>query len=362
MAVYKDLRFLDLAVDSVLQQTFRDLEFIIVDDGNAQDAVFEALARRDPRIRIVSSDINLGVAAALNLGIAAARADVIVRIDADDIAGPERLARLLAAFAEDSELGLVGSAVILIDEEGNELGIQQMPETDIEIRWGILFQNPFYHSAVAFRRHCFDLAGGYRPHELVSQDHYLWHDMLPFCRARNLAEPLARYRINSQGLVLTHTENSRARTHAIREARWAGLGLTYDIHDQSFGLEINGFLYGGELAPGRRMEVYRVILKVLRAFLDTGRPFRRADDRAAACKLPHAIVARMLARPPIRLTDVLVLCRLCFPFERSAAVRAAARRFVIGITSRSHRLFARAGAAGASQDSKPRCGASRGCP
>ncbi|WP_252719815.1 hypothetical protein, partial [Acinetobacter baumannii] len=75
--------------------------------------------------------------------------------DADDIAEPTRIGRLVAALEEDSELGLVGSAVTLIDEADQVFRVQQMPETDLEIRWTILFHNPFYHSAVAFRRRCF---------------------------------------------------------------------------------------------------------------------------------------------------------------------------------------------------------------
>lgn len=322
MTVYNDLRFLDLAVDSILDQTFRDLELIIVDDGNCQDALFETLGRRDPRIRIVSNSVNLGTAAAANRGIATARSDVIVRIDADDIAEPNRIASLHSAFAEDPRLGLIGSAVTFIDEAGVVVGEQRMPESDLEIRWTILFYCPFYHSSVAFRRRYFEQAGGYRPHELVSQDHYLWHDMLPFCRARNLAAPLARYRLNPRGLVAAHSQNSRARTHAIREDRWKRIGLAYDIYDERFGLEITRFLNGGELAPAVRTDAYRVVLRALRAFLDAAQPVDR-DDLQAARRLSREIPSRMFARPPPRLKDILTLWWLTWRIDRSAAVSGA---------------------------------------
>ena len=68
-----------------------------------------------------------------------------------------------------------------------------MPESDLEIRWTILFHNSLYHSTVAFRRVCFEAAGRYKIDELISQDYYLWFQMLPLCRARNIAEPLVRY-------------------------------------------------------------------------------------------------------------------------------------------------------------------------
>ena len=74
LTVYNDLRFLNAAVDSILQQEFRDFELVIVDDGTGEDAIFRALEHRDPRVRLVVNPMNLGGAAAANRGIAAARA------------------------------------------------------------------------------------------------------------------------------------------------------------------------------------------------------------------------------------------------------------------------------------------------
>lgn len=322
MTAYDDLRFLDGAVDSILQQEFRDLELVIVDDGNGQDAKFKALEQRDPRIRLVSNPTNLGTAAAANRGIAVATADIIVRLDADDIAEPARVGRLVAALAEDPELGLVGSWVTLIDEAGGPHGVERTPETDLEIRWTILFHNPFYHSAVAFRRSCFESAGRYRSHERVSQDHYLWFDMLPFCRARNIAEPLTRYRRNPRGLAETNKENGRDRTHSIREASWGHLGLSYDLYDDAFASDLTLFLKGGDVVPARRAAAYRKILTMLRTYLSAVRPFARADDADAARKLAHVIIARVLAAPPVGLRDRLNISGLCWRLDRPAATAA----------------------------------------
>ncbi len=267
MTVYNDLRFLDEAVDSILHQEFRDFELVIVDDGTRQDAVFKALGERDPRIRIVVNPTNLGTAAAANRGIEAARSDIILRLDADDVAEPTQVGRLVAALDQDPELGLVGSAVTLIDETGRPHGVQPMPETDMEIRWIILFHNPFYHSTVAFRRKCFEEAGRYRINELVSQDHYLWFDMLPFCRTKNIAEALTRYRVNPLGLTATNAKNARNRTHPIREWSWARLGLEYDLHEDAMAGSLSQFLRGGDIAAERRAAAYRKILGLLGAFL-----------------------------------------------------------------------------------------------
>jgi glycosyltransferase involved in cell wall biosynthesis len=323
MTVYKDFRFLDAAVDSVLAQTFRDFELIIVDDGNRDDARFAALARRDPRIRIVGLPDNVGTAAAANRGIEAARGAIIARLDADDIAEPQRLALQVAALAADPQVGLIGSAVTLIDEAGAARGVTAMPVTDLEIRWTILFHNPLYHSAAAFRRSLFDAAGRYIVTELVSQDHYLWFHLLPLCRARNLAAPLIRYRLNPQGLTAQHAAHDpRGRTHAIRQASWARLGLTYDLYDDEPARDMTQFLRGFALSPERRAAAYAKILTVLRAFLAASSPGDAADARA----LRRSLIRRILAQPPDTLRARLAIVRMCLALDARATLRAMVRK------------------------------------
>lgn len=321
MTVYRDFRFLDRAVDSILAQTYRGLELIVVDDGNQKDALFAALAARDPRIRIVSSPVNIGTAAGANLGIASARGYIIARLDADDVAEPGRIAAQVAALDADPDLGFVGGAVTLIDEADQVVGSQPMPETDLEIRWTILFHNPFYHSAVAFRRVHYDTAGGYRVEERVSQDHYLWFEMLPHCRASNLAEPQVLYRLNMSGLTVANSaDNPRARTHAIREAEWKRLGLTFDLHDNDLAGRISGFLRGNTIAVPGRGEAYRKILDVLAVFLASRRPFARPEDREAADRLVRGLMNRMLAEPPAP-AEMWSLRRRFLRLSPKAAVR-----------------------------------------
>jgi glycosyltransferase involved in cell wall biosynthesis len=348
MTAYKDLRFIDEAVDSVLRQDFRDLELIIVDDGSGNHALFEDLARRDPRIRIVTNPTNLGAPAAANRGIDNARADIIVRLDADDVAEPTRVGRLVQALIDDPELGLVGSAVTVIDERGALHGKQRMPETDVEIRWTILFHNPFYHSATAYRRSLFEAVGRYIAEELVSNDHYLWFHMLALCRARNLAEPLARYRHNPRGLTATHSRsNPRGRTHAIREACWKRLGLSYNLYDDAFALDLSSFLRGHEIAPERRFAAYRTLLSVLRVFLAVPGPFPRAGDAQAGQRLARTLLSRMLASPPPSGRDTLAICCLFWPINPAVAGRATVMLIANKLKARWHKARAGVGAAAA---------------
>lgn len=292
MTVFRDFRFFDEAVASVLAQDFPDLELIIVDDGNDRDDLFAAVAARDPRIRILHCPGNIGAAAAANLGIAAARSGVIVRLDADDVCEPGRVGRLVAEFDRDPGLGLLGSAVQIINEAHQRGSVVRMPESDLEIRWTILFHNPFYHSAAAFRRHLFDAVGGYRVEERVSQDHYLWFDLLPLCRARNLPEPLTRYRINQQGLTVQNNVRPRTRTHAIREALWAELGLVYDLHDDALAGAVSAFLRGQKVRPELLDPAWQVLERTLAVFLAS--PGARAD--AATIEEGRRLEARLRAQ------------------------------------------------------------------
>lgn len=324
MTAYNDFRFLDEAVDSILGQDFRDFELIVVDDGSDDPEPVKALAARDPRIRVLLNDTNMGTAVSANRAIAVARSDIIVRLDSDDIAEPSRIGRLVEALRADPELGLVGSAVTMIDEAGRALRVEVMPETDLAIRWTLLFHNPFYHSATAFRRAAFDAAGGYRSDEPVSQDHYLWFDILPHTRARNLPEPLTRYRANSQGLTATHPTHNRERTDPIREALWRDLGLAYDPADVQLGSDASDFLRGVEIRqPARRAAAERQALRMLDHLLAERPALARSNEQAAVghfvAKLRQRIATgRRTALVPRRI-------RRAWQLSRTIGVASTAR-------------------------------------
>lgn len=306
MTVYNDFRFLDEAVDSILQQDLPDFELIIVDDGSDAPSPVKRLEARDPRIRVLQNPTNVGTAVSANRAIEVARSDIIVRLDSDDVAEPSRLRQLVGALRADPELGLVGSAVTIIDETGYPLRVERMPETDLAIRWTLMFHNPFYHSATAFRRSAFDAARGYRPDEPVSQDHYLWFDMLPHVRACNLPEPLTRYRLNDRGLTATHPTHNRERTDPIREALWRELGLAYDGANAQLGCDASNLLRGLEIKDSaRRAAAQRHALDIfdhlvarrpglVRPGEDAVRPFAAASGRRATAGHGRTWVPRKL--------------------------------------------------------------------
>src|ERR1700726_1508117 len=114
MPVYNAERYVAEAVESILSQTFADFEFIIIDDGSKDRslAILEEYAARDPRIRLVSRP-NTGIVKALNQGLALASGELVARMDADDIAMPERLAKQRDYLADHPECVMVGSRVLV---------------------------------------------------------------------------------------------------------------------------------------------------------------------------------------------------------------------------------------------------------
>jgi glycosyltransferase involved in cell wall biosynthesis len=295
LTVYNDLRFLDAAVGSILDQTYRDFEFIIVDDGTGQPDVFARLAARDPRIRIITNETNLSPPVAANRGIRESCGDIIVRIDADDVARPERFAAQVAAFDADPALGLLGSSFIRIDEAGVPDNIRRMPETDVDVRWTILFHNPFCHASVAFRRSCYEAAGGYDEARRLSEDHGLWFSMLPHCRAGNLQALLIDFRVNPRGLSATNATAWRTRSDALRARAWGLLGVAYD---PAIASEISDFVRGKKRRnPALRPGAYRVCLQLLRRFAVAPRPLARPGDDADMRRLVRTTFETMLADP-----------------------------------------------------------------
>jgi glycosyltransferase involved in cell wall biosynthesis len=149
-------RFLLEAVQSVLAQTELDLELIVVDDGST-DTTRELLAGlTDPRVRVLTQPPR-GLTDALNAGCAEAAAPVIARMDADDVALPDRLERQLAFLDAHPDVALLGGGIVLVDEQGREFDREPAPAAP-----SLAERNDLVHGTVAMRTAALRDLGGYR--------------------------------------------------------------------------------------------------------------------------------------------------------------------------------------------------------
>ena len=181
MTVFNSQRYLREAVDSVLGQTFGDLEFLIVDDAST-DGTWEILteyAARDARVKLLRHARNLGMAIAINTGWECAQGEYVARHDYDDISLPERLAREVAFLDEHPEVGMVGTWFQLIDAHGDTISdVFQLPTSPHQLAWLLYFYNPVAHSSVMLRRSVVEQVGGYKPTRDLAQDYSLWCRLL----------------------------------------------------------------------------------------------------------------------------------------------------------------------------------------
>lgn len=197
MSVYNGEVYLAEAVESILAQTFRDFEFIIIDDGSKDRTglMLAEYARRDERVRVVAQE-NRGRAESLNRGIEMARAELIARMDADDVALPERLAQQWEFLQAHPEVGLLGTAVENIGPGGEKLGTYVPVTEDGDLRQIMLQWCPFRHPTILMRKEIALKAGGYRKALRDADDYDLWLRMAERARMANLPEPLLCYRFH----------------------------------------------------------------------------------------------------------------------------------------------------------------------
>jgi glycosyltransferase involved in cell wall biosynthesis len=183
------------AIESIRSQTLHEFEMLVIDDGSrdATQPILKRIAASDARLRIITQPA-LGLVAALNRGLSEARARYVARMDADDIAAPERLARQAATLDASPDVAALGSACRVVDRNGAVLRHRYPPTDAAEIRRALLIGNCMIHPTIMLRRAAVLQAGGYHPAFLLCEDFDLWlrlaehHDLL------NLPEPLLDYR------------------------------------------------------------------------------------------------------------------------------------------------------------------------
>ncbi len=200
MAAHNAEDYVDAAVESLLGQTWDRFELIVVDDGS-DDATSDrlaVLAGRDDRLRVLVNEVRLGLAASLNRAIDVAEGDLFARMDADDIARPDRLDRQVQVFAADPKLVLLGANVRQISASGRPLGVTEMPLDDWTIRCVSLSFNTFKHPTTMMRAAPFRETGlRYDTGFETTQDWDLWIRLMQLGQVANLPEPLVEQRLHA---------------------------------------------------------------------------------------------------------------------------------------------------------------------
>lgn len=205
MSVFNGEKYLPYAIESILNQTYRDFEFLIINNGSNDKTRDIILSYGDPRIKLVDNATNLGLSKALNKGCKLARGKYIARLDADDTAHPTRFKKQINFLEKNEDVAVLGTDYTLIDGLDNVIKNVSLPISDEGIFFKICFtSSPLCHSSVIINKNVLQSLNYYPEDYDYCQDYALWINMLKKgYKISNLNEHLVNLRLhesNSTGL------------------------------------------------------------------------------------------------------------------------------------------------------------------
>lgn len=210
MSVYNDECYIMNSVQSVLNQTFKNFEFIIIDDAST-DGTFEILKKlNDDRIKLYRNKENQGLTKNLNFAIKKSVGKYIVRIDSDDICCVDRLEKQYNFILNKKDIDIIGSNAYLIDEKNHLKGITNEVNDNAIIKEKLNFMNALLHPSVLMKANMIKKFL-YNENYRSCQDFELWNRIKDECNFYNLKEPLIFYRLNTKGITRMEIKNKNKR-------------------------------------------------------------------------------------------------------------------------------------------------------
>ncbi|HEX8981094.1 MAG TPA: glycosyltransferase [Parasulfuritortus sp.] len=222
MPVFNGEKYIAQAVESILDQTFTDFELILIDDGSRDGTlpILQSFAARDARIRLVSRE-NRGLVVSLNEMLQMAQGEFIARMDADDIALPDRFAWQVQFLREHPETVCLGGAFQLIDEADRLLATLSPPSSNDDIQQSILAgHGAICHPTAMMRRDALIKVGGYDAAYYPAEDVNLWLRLGEVGELANLESPVLKYRLHGNSISEQAGNKQREATRRACEAAW----------------------------------------------------------------------------------------------------------------------------------------------
>jgi glycosyltransferase involved in cell wall biosynthesis len=263
MSVHNGETYLVQALESILSQSFSSFEFIVIDDASTDNtaSVLEDYARRESRICLLSNQRNMGLAWSLNRGLKQAKGRYIARMDADDISLPFRLEKQFSFMEEHPGVGVLGTAVEIIDSAGQVVGGRMYPPEPIVIRWRLALENPLCHPTVMIRRSLLQDAS-YNSDLNTAQDYDLWCRLGSMTNFANLPEPLLCFRKHDANL--TYKKGGEQRENSLHISQNY---MKHFLHTSIPDEVVNDLWEREPLPPKQSLEITQLMEDLARAIL-----------------------------------------------------------------------------------------------
>lgn len=266
MGVYNAQEFLHEAIDSILNQTFTDFEFLIISDGSIDKSVKIIKSYKDPRIRLIERKKNWGLTRTLNQGIELARGEYIARQDADDISVPNRLEKEVKYLFEHPGIGLVGSNYTIMDIKGKPLVTTTVFTHPDDLKVAQVAANQFGHGSIMMRKKLFDrIKPPYDKSVGYVEDYDLWIRISRITGIANFKEPLYFWRKSPDSVSHSNADLQIQQAFTVRDRSFQHF-LKHRMQYRLFRYHPSGPNY-----HSKKSALYRDYSYLYR---QSGRPFR----------------------------------------------------------------------------------------
>ena len=233
MPAYNAEKYIAEAMDSILNQTFRDFEFIILNDCSKDRTEEIILSYDDPRIVYVKNEENMGVARTLNRGLDMAKGEYIARMDADDISLPERFEKQVAYLDANADIAVLGTNIELFTDK-KSLGFREFSHNPELMALDMFFSCGVAHPSVMMRTNVIQNLGGYAPEFNGLEDYELWCRVLEHYNITTLPDILLQYRIHGNQVTKNPSPRHQELQQQLKIRQIQQLGMDSDNAEAFF--------------------------------------------------------------------------------------------------------------------------------
>ena len=254
---YNAAAYIRESVGSIIQQTYKNIEILIIDDCSTDDtlSIVKQIERQDSRVRVVSNAENLGIGANRDKGIKLAGGAYVCWQDADDISMPDRIDLQVEFMESHPKVGIVGGHITFFDQEGDGL-TRKYDENDAALRSKIFKYNPVAQPACMMRRECFEKVGGYNPHYRLSEDLEMQFRIGEQYEFGNVQQVVLKYRQTPGSLTAANLRQMELATLEIRKKYKNSTAYNFTLGDFLFN---SAQRISMNMPYGLRMALFRLI-------------------------------------------------------------------------------------------------------